>query len=118
MDLGCCSAAGTRSAQPGPTVVSTSSRPLRLTPSHQSPPTSKITGSAGKQILGGLTHEHRIVALQTAPSYEEDAGHRHDRVFEPNRTRDPVGSFETGSLRLDLDRLTGDIGSLPRPKPR
>lgn len=34
----------------------------------------------------------------TAPSYR--------------RIRDPIGSFDAGQLRLDLDRLTGDVGAL------
>jgi hypothetical protein len=41
------------------------------------------------------------------------------RVFEADSTtpswsriRDPIGAFEAGELRLDIDRLTGDTGSL------
>ena len=34
----------------------------------------------------------------TAPSYR--------------RIRDPIGFFDAGDLRLDLDRLTGDVGAL------
>lgn len=41
------------------------------------------------------------------------------RVYEADTTtpswsriRDPIGSFDAGELRLDLDRLTGDIGPL------
>ncbi|HEY1832774.1 MAG TPA: DUF3883 domain-containing protein [Acidimicrobiales bacterium] len=41
------------------------------------------------------------------------------RVYEADtttptwsRVRDPIGRFETGGLRLDLDRLVGDIGPL------
>jgi hypothetical protein len=41
------------------------------------------------------------------------------RVYEAGTTtpsyraiRDPVGSFDTGELRLDLERLTGDIGPM------
>jgi hypothetical protein len=41
------------------------------------------------------------------------------RVYEANTTtptwrfvRDPIGRFETGGLRLDLDRLVADIGPL------
>ena len=41
------------------------------------------------------------------------------RVYEADTTtpsyrpiRDPIGSFDTGELRLDLERLTGDIGPM------
>ncbi|MHB1808130.1 MAG: protein NO VEIN domain-containing protein [Solirubrobacteraceae bacterium] len=41
------------------------------------------------------------------------------RVYEADTTtptwscvRDPIGQFETGGLRLDLDRLVGDVGPL------
>ena len=41
------------------------------------------------------------------------------RVFEAgttmpswSRIRDPIGAFEAGELRLDIDRLTGDTGPL------
>ena len=41
------------------------------------------------------------------------------RVFETgtttpswSRIRDPIGAFEDGELRLNIDRLSGDIGPL------
>ncbi len=44
------------------------------------------------------------------------------RVFEADTTtpswsriRDPIGAFEAGELRLDIDRLTGDTGPLAQP---
>jgi hypothetical protein len=46
------------------------------------------------------------------------------RVFEADTTtpswsriRDPIGAFEAGELRLDIDRLTGDTGPLAQPRP-
>jgi hypothetical protein len=43
------------------------------------------------------------------------------RVYEADtktpswsRIRDPIGSFDAGQLRLDLNRLTGDVGPLNR----
>jgi hypothetical protein len=43
------------------------------------------------------------------------------RVYEADtttpswcRVRDPIGSFDAGELRLDLDRLTGDVGALAK----
>jgi hypothetical protein len=41
-----------------------------------------------KQVLGGLTHEYQIAAGRRA-LLQDEAGHRHDRVFEPNRIRLP-----------------------------
>ena len=44
------------------------------------------------------------------------------RVFEADSTtpswsciRDPIGAFEAGELRLNIDRLTGDTGRLDQP---
>ena len=38
-----------------------------------------------KQVLRGLTHEYQIAARQAPCPLRDDAGHQHNRVFEPNR---------------------------------
>ena len=64
------------------TVRSPDTTPRDLAPGYRRS-ISPGTGSAGK-ALGGLTHGYQVAVLHPR-LFREDAGHRLDRVFEPNR---------------------------------
>jgi hypothetical protein len=76
-------------------VPSASSLRLKLTPGHQSRSTSPSTGSADNKSSAD-SHTNTRSPPDSPTLLQEEAGHRHDRVFEPNRSRH-------GLLHVTLD---------------